>query len=151
MRDQGFTLLEIMVAAAILAFGIAAVLSVFGDGLRSNRWSAERTHAMLEARSLMDEVLRRETFEEEEDSGQSENGKYLWSLSISPVEAEKKNPFRLPPVTEGQEVDPFDFRGAPDLERYRIRVRIEWPVDEPKGRVELSTMQLQKAETRGGF
>ncbi|MBB3318050.1 MULTISPECIES: prepilin-type N-terminal cleavage/methylation domain-containing protein [unclassified Rhizobium] len=55
-RDQGFTLLEVLVAVAILA----AVLYVVPRSLVSARASVVQSHAWLEARLVAEEVLAEE-------------------------------------------------------------------------------------------
>ncbi len=150
MKEQnGFTLLEIMVAAAILAYAVVSVLGVFGEGIRAGRWSTERTHAMLEARSIMDDLLRQATFEELEDSGESDDGRFLWTLSVvleEPEEGEEEHE-RAP----GADGDPFAGRQEQELERFRIDVRVEWPPAEPRAALRLTTTQSQKARAWSGF
>ncbi len=148
MRNEGFTLLEIMVAAAILAYAVASVLGVFGEGIRSGRWSTERTHAMLQARSIMDDLLRQATFEELEESDETEDGRYLWTVTITLEEDDEDETGAKEPALSD---NPFEGRTEPEIERYRIEVLVEWPPDEPRARARLVTTQAQKATSWPGL
>ncbi|MAE70883.1 MAG: hypothetical protein CME06_10490 [Gemmatimonadetes bacterium] len=148
MRNEGFTLLEIMVAAAILAYAVASVLGVFGEGIRSGRWSTERTHAMLQARSIMDDLLRQSTFEELEESEETEDGRYLWTIRIGLEEDDEDTEDAKTPKSAE---DPFGGRMEPEIERYRIDVLVEWPPDEPRARARLITTQTQKVTSWPGL
>jgi prepilin-type N-terminal cleavage/methylation domain-containing protein len=145
MRSNGFTLIEIMVAAAILAFGISAVLATFGNGLRTGQWSVERTRAILQARSRMTETLRQAAFEEMDEEGETEDGRYHWSIVVERLPEDDDEPFRSPGEIDSRE--PFGGPEQPQqLERYRVAVTISWPPDDPRGRVSLTTLQTQKAD-----
>ena len=54
---QGFTLLEVMIAVAILAIGLVSLFRLFSGSLRSAKVSADYTRAVIGARAKMDEVL----------------------------------------------------------------------------------------------
>ncbi len=54
--SSGFTLLETLIAFAILAIFMTALLQVFGTGLRSLRTVDAHAIAMLQARSKLAEV-----------------------------------------------------------------------------------------------
>jgi len=55
--EEGFTLLEIMVAMAILGIGLVVVIQLFSANLRSGKLSREYTMAVLAAKSCMDELI----------------------------------------------------------------------------------------------
>jgi len=50
-RTPGFTLLELLVALAILALSLTAVMRVFGDGLRGGALAADYLEATARAQS----------------------------------------------------------------------------------------------------
>jgi general secretion pathway protein I len=54
--EAGFTLLEVLVAFAILAVAMAAVLQAFGGGLDGARRSEELSQSLAVARSTLDRV-----------------------------------------------------------------------------------------------
>ena len=51
---RGFTLIEIMVAMAILGIGLVVIVELFGGGLRLGRTSAEYTQAVSYARMKLE-------------------------------------------------------------------------------------------------
>src|SRR4051812_37591600 len=54
--DTGFTLIETLIAAAILAMGSAAIASLFVSSIRLNVYSRERANAMLLAADKMEQL-----------------------------------------------------------------------------------------------
>jgi general secretion pathway protein I len=54
--EAGFSLLESVVAAAILALALGAFFAAGSNALRTASATAKRTEAMLEARSLLDRL-----------------------------------------------------------------------------------------------
>ena len=55
--SAGFTLLEVMVAVAILAVGLVSLFQLFSGSLRSAKVSADYTKAVIGAQKKMDEIL----------------------------------------------------------------------------------------------
>lgn len=53
---RGFTVVEVLVAAAILLVGCVVLISVFSGSLRRSEQSKNRTAAIVLAQSLLDEV-----------------------------------------------------------------------------------------------
>ncbi len=79
----GFTLLEVVVAMAIVGLGVVTLLELFSLNLRLEARSAERTEATAYGRQLMDEVLiRREINETRGNRSSNRNGR--WSLTVEP-------------------------------------------------------------------
>jgi general secretion pathway protein I len=56
-RESGFTLLEVVVALAIVALGVVTVLEIFSLGLRLAARSSEVSQARLDGQTVMDEVF----------------------------------------------------------------------------------------------
>jgi general secretion pathway protein I len=63
-KARGFTLLEVVVALAIMAVGIVAVLSVFSGGLRNIRRMDLNHRAMSYAENVMNEILSDQSIRE---------------------------------------------------------------------------------------
>lgn len=55
-RSKGFSLLEVMVALAILGVSIVAIFQLFSMTLRSTGKAENYTKALIHARSVMDEL-----------------------------------------------------------------------------------------------
>jgi general secretion pathway protein I len=79
--NAGFTLLEVMVALVVLALGIAAVLELFGGGLRLTAKSSRRTQAVVYAQNVMDRLLAQSMLEDGDDGGQFPGG-FSWRAQV---------------------------------------------------------------------
>ncbi|MFO1187427.1 MAG: prepilin-type N-terminal cleavage/methylation domain-containing protein [Alphaproteobacteria bacterium] len=82
--EAGFTLLESVVAAAILALALGAFFAASSNALHTASAIAKRTEAMLEARSLLDRLgtelpLASGRFEGETPAGRA------YRLDIAPI------------------------------------------------------------------
>ena len=63
-EEKGFTLLEIVVAMAILGIGLVIIIELFGGGLRLGRASQEYTRAAGYAKLKLEEIALSSTLEE---------------------------------------------------------------------------------------
>ena len=79
-RQRGFTLLEVLVAMAILGVAIVASIQGFAAGLRLLKLSGEHQHAMLVADQKLREPV---TLEEGRETGT--DGALTWERAISVV------------------------------------------------------------------
>jgi len=81
-RDiRGFTLIEVVVALAMLAIGLTVIIELFSGGLRLGRISKEYTQAMNYASLKMEEIATRRTIDEGEDTGEFDNN-YRWRSGL---------------------------------------------------------------------
>lgn len=97
---DGFTLMEVILAMAILSISLVMVMQLFSAGLRSSRTSCDYTRAIVHAKDKMENLVLTLTSE----SGEFEDG-YRWE-----TEAE--------PYGEGED-------GKPNL--LKVKVKINWP------------------------
>jgi len=83
-RRRGITLLEVVIAAAILAIGLAGALEAIGRCAAATRQVQDRNGALLVARSKLDEVLKEPVLQVGTDSGQGvdETTNYDWFVTI---------------------------------------------------------------------
>jgi general secretion pathway protein I len=84
-RARGFTLIEIVVAFAILAIGLGIAMQIATGAMRNAKVAAERTEAALYAQSLLDGVGIGERLEEGDSRGEF-GDTYRWTLSVTPYE-----------------------------------------------------------------
>ena len=56
-QSQGFTLLEIAVALAILGIGVVTVMQIFQGSLRLQNKAAQQSRVVLAARQVLDEIF----------------------------------------------------------------------------------------------
>jgi type II secretion system protein I len=116
-REAGFTLLEVLVALAILSIAVVACIEGFAQGLRLLKLAGDHQQAML----LADEKMR-EVVEPSEGHEQSVEGPFRWERVTRAVDAPDLAPPGVPPR----------FRV------YEIDVRVSW---DPRRHVEISTLR----------
>ncbi|MFC3551516.1 prepilin-type N-terminal cleavage/methylation domain-containing protein [Lysobacter cavernae] len=83
-RQRGYTLLEVIVAFALLALGLTLLLGTLSGAARQVRWSGDAGRAALYAQSLMAQVGVGESLAAGQRSGEFEQGRYRWSLGVAP-------------------------------------------------------------------
>ena len=79
--QNGFTLLEVVVAMAIVGLGVVTLLEVFSLGLRLATSSAARTDAVAYSRQVMDGVLIRKSLDPRGDAG-SFGRNHRWQIDL---------------------------------------------------------------------
>lgn len=136
MRQRGYTLLEIVVAFAVLGLALSLLLGTLSGGVRQVRWSADSARAALHAQSLLDAIGVGEVPPPGRSDGQFEDGRYRWVLDVAPYQ----DPERLP----GPLADPF----APRL--LALQLRVEWGQGGPRERLQLQTLRLLQPDPAGG-
>lgn len=114
--ENGFTLLETIVALAIMSAGIVLVLQLFSGGLRSAGISGDYTTAVIYARQIMEEQL----LKPEQAAGSFDDG-YTWQADLSD----------------------FDSPDYADAKVKKIVVTVKWGKQRS---VELSTLKLLQEE-----
>lgn len=83
-NEQGFSLLEVIVALAIMAIGYITVLQLYSGSIRSVSISEQYLKATTLAQSKMNE-LEINNYQDSEFEGRfKEEKKYKWHLKISP-------------------------------------------------------------------
>jgi general secretion pathway protein I len=127
-RQRGYTLIEVIVAFALLAAALALLLGTLSGAARQVRGSADAGRAALYAQSLMSQVGVGEPLEPGTRHGDFEDGRYRWSLDIRRWSdpAQPANALRDP--------------GAPQL--LEVRLGIEWGDGGPGQRLLLRTLRL---------
>jgi type II secretion system protein I len=118
--SRGFTLLEVMVALAILSVAVVAAIQGFAQGLRLLKLGGDHQRATLYADQKLREVVTpREGREQDEDR---EAG-LAWERVTTAIEA--------------PDLVPADGRPAP-WQAWQITVRVRWG---QRGQVELATLR----------
>lgn len=113
--ENGFTLLEIMVALAILSLGIVTVLELFSGSLNMGVKASRHTQAALYAQNIMDRVFAQTTIEDGEERGEFPDG-YTWVARVQEIRPDDDSS-RLQPNQPNQ----LDFFHLKEIE-----VRIIW-------------------------
>lgn len=81
--EDGFTLLEVLVALAILSISLVAILEVLSNGLHDTAAAQAETVATATARSLLAEASARSNLPNGDTTGRTASG-YRWRLHVAP-------------------------------------------------------------------
>ncbi len=134
-RQHGYTLIEVIVAFAVLALGLSILLGILSNSTRQVRWADDAGRAALHAQSLLDQSGVGEALQPGHSEGDFEGGHYRWSLDVTP--------WRDPSLRDAapQPEDP----GAPKLLQLVLDVR--WGDGGPRNRLQLQTLRLVLPDT----
>lgn len=132
-RQRGYSLIEVIVAFALLALALTLLLGTLSGAARQVRWSGDAGRAALHAQSLLDQVGVGEPLQPGQRDGDFDDGRYRWSLVITPW----TDPALPPPAA----IDP----AAPRLLELSLSVR--WGDGRPGEQLQLQTLRLAAAGT----
>jgi general secretion pathway protein I len=127
--NKGFTLMEVLVAVAILGIGLGILLELFSGGLRSAKISEEVTKAQWFGKVKMEELLNARDLSEgvTEDTFDSQ---FSWKSEVT-----KNNP------ALGQD----DTAGSPlPVDLYKIIVKVNWRSGLGQRSLELESLRAFK-------
>ena len=82
-REGGFTLVEVVVAFVLLSMVLATGFELFTTGMRRAVDLEERAQALAIAQSRIAAAGVEENLKEGVASGQSEDGKYRWTVTVT--------------------------------------------------------------------
>jgi prepilin-type N-terminal cleavage/methylation domain-containing protein len=123
-NEQGFSLLEVVVALMIMAGGFLAVLNLFSGSVRSVDFSGQYLKAVTLANSKMNE-LEIQNFTVDDSSGNFKNEEnYRWEVDISPYDSDLNN-------------------GDSGVQLQKILLKVLWNDDGHTRNVELATLRLE--------
>ena len=112
-RNKGYTLIEVIIAFALLALALVILLGALSQAVGQVRQSEYFTRATLYAQSLMVLQETQSTLQPKNRSGDFENGQYHWTLHI--------HPYRDPSVTFPPASDP-----PPSTELLELVLDVRW-------------------------
>ena len=133
--QRGYTLLEIIVAFAVLGLALTLLLGTLSGSTRQVRWAADSGRAALHAQSLLDETGVGEVLKPGRRAGEFEGGRYRWVLDVAP-HVDRSRP---PPRT----VDAF----APQL--LQLQLTVLWGEGGPRERLQLQSLRLVQPDMSG--
>jgi general secretion pathway protein I len=81
-RQAGFTLIEVVVAFVMLALVLAVSFEIFSTGMARAADLEERSQALAIAQSRLSMAGAEEALAEGDTSGESEDHRYRWILSV---------------------------------------------------------------------
>ena len=126
-RESGFTLIEVVVAFALLAFVLITVFEIFSSGLARAGELERYSRALAIAQSELASAGVEEALQEGEMRGESDDRIYRWTVSTQ---------------RQVDEADPNRAMLMP-YNLYRVEARVAW--DTPTGverQVSLSTLLI---------
>ena len=129
-KNQGFTLLEVLVAMAILGIGLIVVIELFSGGLRLGRTSEEYTRAVGYARMKLEEISLAKSLEEGIEEGEFDR-EYRWQVEVKKVDL-------LPPGRETSY--------QPPVALYWVRIEVLWKSGIRERTTALESYRILKAE-----
>lgn len=135
--QRGYSLIEVIVAFALLALALTLLLGTLSGAARQVRWSGDAGRAALHAQSLLEQVGVGESIQPGQRDGEFDDGRYRWTLSIAP--------WTDPALPPAPAMDP----AAPRLLEMSLSVR--WGDGRPGQQLQLRTLRLAAADTAGGL
>jgi general secretion pathway protein I len=115
---RGFTLLEVLVAFALLAIALTLLLGTLSGAARQVGQADARTRAVLHAQSLLTSVGIESPLQEGRQQGRWEQGRYQWQLQVRPY----VEPRAAPATSAGSEAV-----AGPRLVELELQVRWTQP------------------------
>lgn len=132
--QAGYTLIEIVVAFAILVLGLTMLIGSLSGATRQVRQAGDVGRAGLHAQALLAEFG--ELPQPGVREGELEQGRYRWRLQVAPWS--DPAPRRGPP------------RSDPNAARLlHLRMQVEWGEGGPRQRVQLSSLRLVLPRVEG--
>lgn len=120
---RGFTLLEILIAFAIMAVALGALMQAFSTGLESSSAARDYAVATMHARSKLEEVGITIPLEAGTATGRFQDG-YRWRVDIARADAEAEAAEAVPLDAYGVEVSvAWGDRRSVSLETLRLGPR----------------------------
>ncbi len=137
-RQRGYTLIEVLVAFAVLALALTLLLGTLSGASRQVRGAADAGRAALHAQSLLAQTGVGEELQPGRRDGSFDEGRYRWILEVAPY----TDPLRPPQPMR----DPF----SPQL--LQLRLRVEWGDGGAGKSILLDSLRLvQPDPTQGGL
>ena len=146
-RQRGFTLLEIILAFALMSVGLGILVAILSGGLAQVRTAGDATEATLHAQSLLDQLGVLEPIEPGREQGEFDRGRYRWDLEVT----EAEDPAPRTESAEGfapLETVGLQPAGAPVL--YRIQLDVSWGEDDVPRTLRFSTLRARYPSPPGG-
>ncbi len=130
-RQEGFSLLEVLVAFVILSISLGVLLQVFATGLRNAGTADDYTQATLYAESILATIGRETPLSEGQHSGPI-NDRFSWRSTVAPYTDDMPDPEKT------------------HVRAYRVEVEVFWDGLAQTRSVMLETLRLTPVESPAG-
>ena len=126
----GFTLLEILVAIAIMGIALLCIIQLFGGALKNAKMAQDYSTAAILCSEKMEEVLLNPSIEEKEEAGEFDEPyrNFRWTVKIS--------------LFNDEEVIDEDS----NIRLYKIEVKVFWREKNKEKSFTLTTLRCVKIE-----
>ncbi|MGH8025357.1 MAG: type II secretion system protein XpsI [Pseudoxanthomonas sp.] len=133
-RQRGFTLIEVIIAFALLALALTLLLGSLSGAARQIRTADDSGRATLHAQSLLAQLGVGEVLQPGRKQGTFEQGRYRWALEVEPY------------------IDPLQRRSpqaaASASRLLQLQLEVEWG-DAPGQRLRWRTLRLAPGDING--
>ncbi len=130
-RACGYTLIEVIVAFALLALALTLLLGSLSNAARQVHWADGAGRATLYAQSLLDQTGVGEALRAGTRNGNFENERYRWTLQIRPY------------VEEGATAPAVTADGA---QLFALDLDLDWGTAAAQ-HLEVHTLRLSRSDT----
>jgi general secretion pathway protein I len=130
-RNKGFTLIEVVVALAILGVALTVIIELFSGGLRLARASMEYTKAVNYARIKMEEIAVKPVVNEGTEEGVSEDKTFRWQMGVKKVD--------LLAIDKS-----IDYK--PPIELFRVKIDVFWKSGSKERSTSVESLKAIKPE-----
>jgi len=127
-RQQGYSLLEVILAFGVLALALTLLLGTLSGGVRQVRESADAGRAALHAQTLLETLGVDAPLAPGRSSGEFEQGRYRWELDIAPY---------LDPELPAQTIDALS-----DARLLALTLSVFWGEGGERQRWQVQTLRL---------
>lgn len=124
-HEQGFSVLEILIAFVVMALVVGSLLQLFGTSMRNVVLADEYSFAVQIAESRMQAVGTEIPVEKDNVTGTEEGTAYQWAVQMEPVELD-------------EEQDNFSL----SIQPYQVSVIVSWDSAGKKREFILSSLRF---------
>lgn len=133
----GFSLIEVLVAFAVLAVALTLLLGTLSGATGQVRNAADASRAALHARSLLAQTGVGEVLQPGQQQGGFEEGRYRWQLDITP--------YTDPAAPPQAAMTP----GPTGARLLHLRLSVDWGDGAPAQRLQIDSLRLVQADNAG--
>ena len=126
----GFTLIEVIVALAILGIGLTVIIELFAGGLRLARTSEEYTKGVNYARIKMEEIVSQQSMKEGNEEGKFDET-FRWQVGVKKLD-----------ILPGEKSTEF----KPPVELFQVKVNILWKSGSKERSTSIESYKAVKSE-----
>jgi len=132
--QRGYSLIEVIVAFALLALALTLLLGTLSGATRQVRWAGDAGVAALHAQSLIATVGVGEPLSPGQSTGEFEDGRYRWTLQVAPWRDPARVDAPLQPAGDSL---------------YEVALDVTWGDGGPRERLQLRSLRLAPADMQG--